>query len=145
MYILPHLCVAKEFWKLKFLNQVSKVLWIVKVLQFHIFWGMSVFLMWLISFTLLIFFSSNVFYYISPFDSPLQNWFLSDALFIFKGPKSKFKVKISSNGFLVWIPWHSYEKKTKICHDCHGFKWQNINIYPILTIFLCSLTPFLAH
>jgi hypothetical protein len=21
-------------------------------------------------------------------------------------------------------------------HDFHGFKWQNINIYPILTIFL---------
>jgi hypothetical protein len=30
-------------------------------------------------------------------------------------------------------------------HDCHGFKWKNINIYPILIIFLCNLTPFLAH
>jgi hypothetical protein len=28
-----------------------------------------------------------------------------------------------------------------ICHDFHGFKWKNINIYPILTIFLCGLTP----
>jgi hypothetical protein len=35
--------------------------------------------------------------------------------------------------------------KKKTCHDCHGFKWQNINIYPILTIFLCDLTTFLAH
>jgi hypothetical protein len=29
-----------------------------------------------------------------------------------------------------------------ICHDCHGCKWQNINIYPILTIFLCGPIPF---
>jgi hypothetical protein len=30
------------------------------------------------------------------------------------------------------------------CHDCHGFKWKNINIYQILTIFICSLMPFFA-
>jgi hypothetical protein len=35
-------------------------------------------------------------------------------------------------------------EKTIICHDCHGFKWQNINIYPILTIFICNPMPFLA-
>jgi hypothetical protein len=35
------------------------------------------------------------------------------------------------------------EKKIA-CHDYHVFKWQNINIYPILTIIFCSLTPFLA-
>ncbi len=28
---------------------------------------------------------------------------------------------------------HMNEKTT--CNDCHGFKWKNINIYPILTIF----------
>jgi hypothetical protein len=33
---------------------------------------------------------------------------------------------------------------TMTCHDCHGFEWQNINTYLILTIFLCSLTPFLG-
>jgi len=38
---------------------------------------------------------------------------------------------------------HMNEKQTT-CHDYYGFKWQNINIYPILTIFLCSPTPFLA-
>jgi len=32
-----------------------------------------------------------------------------------------------------------------ICHDFHGFKLQNINIYPILIVFLYSLTPILAH
>ncbi len=36
-------------------------------------------------------------------------------------------------------------EKTIICHDCHGFKWQNINIYQILTIFLRDLIPFLVH
>jgi len=35
-------------------------------------------------------------------------------------------------------------KKTITYHHYHGFKWQNINIYPILTIFLCDPTPFLA-
>jgi hypothetical protein len=36
-------------------------------------------------------------------------------------------------------------EKTITCHDCHGFRWQNINIYPILTIFLCGPTPFFAR
>jgi hypothetical protein len=31
------------------------------------------------------------------------------------------------------------------CHDCNGFKWQNINIYPILIVFLCSPTSFLIR
>ncbi len=35
--------------------------------------------------------------------------------------------------------------KATTCHDCHGFKWQNINIYPILIYFFCGLTPFLVH
>jgi hypothetical protein len=58
-------------------------------------------------------------------------------VFTFKGLESQLKFTISSNGFLVWIPWHSYEWKKKTCHVCHGFKWKNINIYPILTVFLC--------
>jgi hypothetical protein len=36
---------------------------------------------------------------------------------------------------------HMNEKST-ICHDCHGFKWQNINVYLILTIFWWSSTLF---
>jgi hypothetical protein len=35
-------------------------------------------------------------------------------------------------------------KKYITCHDYHGFTWQNINTYPILTIFLCDPTPFLV-
>jgi hypothetical protein len=36
-------------------------------------------------------------------------------------------------------------EKTITCHDCHGFRWQNINIYPILTIFLRGPTPLFAR
>ncbi len=36
-------------------------------------------------------------------------------------------------------------EKTTTCHECHGFKWQNINIYPILLVFLCNPMPFLVH
>jgi hypothetical protein len=32
--------------------------------------------------------------------------------------------------------------KVIICHDCNGFKWQNINIFQILTIFLLSNSLF---
>jgi hypothetical protein len=30
-------------------------------------------------------------------------------------------------------------------HEFHGFKWENINIYLILTGFVCNLIPFLAR
>jgi len=36
-------------------------------------------------------------------------------------------------------------EKVMTCHDFHGFKWKNINIYQILNFFFCGLTPFLAH
>ncbi len=53
------------------------------------------------------------FYYMSPFDSPLQNWLQFDAIGVnFRGLESKLKLTISSNGFLVWISWHSYEWKS---------------------------------
>jgi hypothetical protein len=37
MYIIPHLCVVKNFWSLKILDQFWKILWIFKVLQLHMF------------------------------------------------------------------------------------------------------------
>jgi hypothetical protein len=37
---------------------------------------------------------------------------------------------------------HMNEKT--ITYDFHDFKWQNINIYPILTLFFCSPTPFMV-
>jgi hypothetical protein len=36
-------------------------------------------------------------------------------------------------------------EKQITCHDCHGFKWQDINIYPILIIFLCSPMPLFVR
>ncbi len=38
---------------------------------------------------------------------------------------------------------HMNEKITT-CHDCHGFKWKNVNNFPIIIIFIYNLTPFLA-
>jgi hypothetical protein len=35
-------------------------------------------------------------------------------------------------------------ENTITCHDFHRFKWQNINNYPILIIFLCGPMPFLV-
>jgi len=63
-------------------------------------------------------------------------------LFTFKGPKSNLKLKNSSLDFwFEFLNIHMNEKK-KTCHGYHGFKWQNINIYSILIIFLYGLTPF---
>jgi hypothetical protein len=36
-------------------------------------------------------------------------------------------------------------EKIVTCHDFHPLNGKNINIYQILIIFLCGLTPFLAH
>jgi hypothetical protein len=36
-------------------------------------------------------------------------------------------------------------EKTITCHDCHGFKWKNINIYPILIVLIYSSMPFLIR
>ncbi len=36
-------------------------------------------------------------------------------------------------------------EKGPASHDCHGFKWNNINIFPILIIFKAHLTSFLVH
>jgi hypothetical protein len=36
-----------------------------------------------------------------------------------------------------WVEFfNNLNEKVIINHDFHGFKWQNISIYPILTIFL---------
>jgi hypothetical protein len=36
-------------------------------------------------------------------------------------------------------------EKAITCHDCHGLKWKNINIYQILTFFFHGLMPFLVR
>jgi hypothetical protein len=64
---------------------------------------------------------------------------MSDSLlFTFNGPKSKFKLKISSNEF--WFEFFDIHMNEIpiTSHDYHGFKWQNINIYSILTKEICG-------
>jgi hypothetical protein len=82
----------------------------------------------------------------NPFHSPLQNLFMPNTtLFTFRDPKSKLKLKISSMDFwFEFLDIHMNEKAIT-CHDFHGFQWKNINIYSILTVFLCGPMPFLAH
>jgi hypothetical protein len=36
-------------------------------------------------------------------------------------------------------------EKTKKFHDCHGFKWQNINIYPILNFIFFRFDTLLVN
>jgi len=73
----------------------------------------------------------------NPFDSHLQNRLMFDTLLlIVKTFKSKFKLKIYQMDFWFEFFDNHMNKKEIICHDCHGFKWKNINIYPILIIFL---------
>ncbi len=60
-------------------------------------------------------------------------------VFTFRSLKSK--LKIHQMYFLFeFLDIHMNEKTTY--HDCHDFKWKNINIYPILIVFLCNLMPF---
>jgi len=37
MYIITHLYVVKDFWNSKILKQFWNIIWIFKVLEFHIF------------------------------------------------------------------------------------------------------------
>jgi hypothetical protein len=75
MYIITHLYVVKDSWSFEILKQLWNITWIFKVLEFHIFKNMNVFLVWLICSYHLYFFQWTFFYYMSPFDSLLQNWF----------------------------------------------------------------------
>jgi hypothetical protein len=81
----------------------------------------------------------------SPFDSPLQNWLMSNvSCSLLEVLNQNLKLKFSSNGFWFELLNIHINEKTITCHDFHGFKWQNINIYQILIVFLCGLMPFLA-
>ncbi len=65
-------------------------------------------------------------------------------VFTFKGLKLKLKLKFYQMDFWFEFLNIHMNKNTIICHDCHGFRWQNINIYPIFTIFLYNLMPILV-
>jgi hypothetical protein len=61
-------------------------------------------------------------------------------LYTFQG----FNLKFHQMDFCFKFLNIQMNEKAITCHDFHGFKWQNINIYQILTVFLYSLTPFLT-
>jgi len=61
MYIIPHLYVVKHFWSFEILNFQMYILWIFKVLELHIFEIVNDFLMCLIVYYRLIFFTINLF------------------------------------------------------------------------------------
>jgi hypothetical protein len=62
--------VVKDFQSFKILDQFRKVLLVLEVLEFHIFYNVNVFSMWLIGLYLLNFFPINFFYYMSHFVKP---------------------------------------------------------------------------
>jgi hypothetical protein len=61
MYIITHLYVVKDSWSSKILKQFWNILWIFKVLKFHIFKSMNVFWVWLICYRHLYIFQSKLF------------------------------------------------------------------------------------
>jgi hypothetical protein len=137
MYILSHLCVAKDFWNFKILDQFWKVLWIFKVLEFHIFFLMGVFLMWLISLYHFSFFFYQMHFII---------WVLLITLCkinscsmccysLLKVLNQNLNLKFHQMDF--WFEFFEIRmnENTISCHDYHSFKGQKINIYPILTFF----------
>jgi len=91
------------------------------------------------------FFPSNVFYYMSRFDNlaKLTHVWLVVVHFL-EVLNQNLNLKFHQMNF--WFELFDIHMNEKIitCHDCRGFKWQNINIYPILIIFLWGPTPFLA-
>jgi hypothetical protein len=74
MYIITHLYVVKDPWSFEILKQIWNILWIFKILEFHIKKIISAFWVWLICFYHLYFFQWKFFDYMSPFDSPLSIW-----------------------------------------------------------------------
>jgi hypothetical protein len=72
MYITPHLYVVKHScWSFEILNFQMYILWIFKLLEFHIFEIVNVFWVCLIGYYDLIFFTINLFLLYESFESPL--------------------------------------------------------------------------
>jgi len=66
-------------------------------------------------------------------------------MFTFKGLKPQLKYNISLNEFFFEFLHIHMNEKTTIRHESHGSKWKNINIYPILIVFLYKSTPILVR
>jgi hypothetical protein len=70
MYLIPHLYVVKHFCQsFEILNFQMYILWIFKVLKFHIFEIVNLFLVCLIGYYHRIFFTINLFLLYESFES----------------------------------------------------------------------------
>jgi hypothetical protein len=106
---------------------------------------MNVFLMWLIGFFPIKFFPYQLCFIIWVLLIVLCKFdFYMMCCSILKVLNHKLNLKFyQMDCWFEFLDIHMNEKAIT-CHDCYGFKWKNINIYPILTVFLCSPTPFFA-
>jgi hypothetical protein len=71
MYIISHLYVVKHFWSFQILNFQMYILWIFKVLKFHIFEIVNFFLVCLTGYYHLSLFTINLFLLYESFESSL--------------------------------------------------------------------------
>jgi hypothetical protein len=71
MYIITHLYVVKFSWSFEILKFLVYILWIFKVLEFHVFEMVNVFLVCLIGYYHLIFATINLFLLYESFESLL--------------------------------------------------------------------------
>jgi hypothetical protein len=127
MYIIPHLCVAKHSWNFEILNFQMYIFWIFKVLKFHTFEIVIFLIVSLIGYYHLIFYHQliSIIWILWKFFVKMS--FSNDRIFQFQKSLIKPKLKIWSNGFLIWVFLHSYVLKRNNVPWLPWFKWQKIN------------------
>ncbi len=105
---IPHLYVVKHSWSFEILKFQMYILWIFKVLEFHIFENCKCFFNVsnrLLSFH--IFYNQLISIIWVLWKSFVKMSFFNDNFFHFEKSLTKLKLKIGSNGFLIWVSWHS--------------------------------------
>jgi hypothetical protein len=100
MYIIPHLYVLKHSWSFEILNFESFGIphfWncecffnvFNRLLSSHIFYHQLIFIIWVL------------------WKAFVKMSFFNDRSFHFQKSLTKPKLKIGSNGILIWVSWHS--------------------------------------
>ncbi len=106
MYIIPHLYVVKHFWSFGIQNFQMYILWIFKVLKFHIFEIVNFFKVCLIGYYHLFFYHQIIYIIWVLWKSFVKMSFFNDNFFCFQKSLTKPKLKIGPYGFLIWKSWH---------------------------------------
>jgi hypothetical protein len=122
MYIIPHLYVVKhlKFWKFEFSN--------VHTLNFQSFriahsWNCECF------FSVPNRLLSIYVHYMSLLKSFVKMSFFYDRNFHFQKSLVKSKLKIGSNGFLIWFSWHSYMFKRNNVPLLPWFQMEKVKLF----------------